>query len=246
MRICRLAACGILLLIVAACQASSGTDSLSAKQLEKKISGRLDEVGAETSGVDCREPLQAKVDATATCSYEAEGITHSVKATATKIMDDTISFDLKESIVSASRDLLETQVTTKSSEQQLTPSSVDCPKPLLAKNGDTATCTVIANDLKYAATLTAHDVSDTDIPFTIKIPPPAIVPGSTLEAQVAKLLTGQIASGIDSVSCADELEGTIGKSVECTLTSEDGKTTEVVVTIDQADLLTVHFNIVEK
>ncbi len=83
------------------------------------------------------------------------------------------------------------------------------------------------------------------MPFTTDVPPPAVVPTSTLDAQVKTLLADQIESGIDSVSCPDELEGTIGKSVDCSVTATNGKKIEVSVTIDQADFKTVHFNIEE-
>lgn len=225
---------------------STGPGELSAKQVEKKITAQLVKGGIESKKLSCPKPLKAEVDATTKCTYESAGITYSVKATATKVKDSKVTFGLKLSIVSATPELLKSQVTDQISAEQLAPSTIDCLKPLLAKNGATASCTFIANDLKYVATVTAHDVTETDIPFTTDVPPPAVVPTSTLDAQVKTLLGDQVESGIDSVSCPDELEGTIGKSVDCSVTATNGKKIDVSVTIDQADFKTVHFNIEQK
>ncbi|AXT85424.1 hypothetical protein C6I20_09635 [Aeromicrobium sp. A1-2] len=234
-----------IVFVLSACSfsASSGGGSLSADDLAAKVSERLVKLGIDPTGLDCPKSLPAKVDATTTCAFVAEGLTYEVTATTSSVEGDTLKFGLKESIVSVGPDLLQQQVRTKASEQRLTPSDVNCPEGLPARDGAIASCTLIANDLKYVATLTAHDVTDTNVPFSIKVPPPAVVPVTTLEAQVASLLSGQIASGIDAVACPDELEGTVGASVDCVVTAEDGRKIDVAVTIDRADFFTVHFTV---
>ncbi|MCW2799939.1 MAG: hypothetical protein JWQ70_1411 [Aeromicrobium sp.] len=156
------------------------------------------------------------------------------------------SFSASVGAKAISTDKLEKQVSTKASEQQLTPSSVTCKDNLKAKVGAKAKCTLIANDLKYVATVTATKVKDDVVDYDMKIPPPAIVPTNSLEAQVAKLISNQVESGIDSVTCPDELEGTVGKTVDCAILAENGKKFNVAVTVTKADFFGVNFDINEK
>ena len=137
---------------------------------------------------------------------------------------------------------LEKQVTAKL-KQQLPPDSVSCPDGLRAKVGAKTTCTVIANDLRYTATVTATGVKGKTVSFDLKMPPPATVPKASLEKQVTSALVGQVPGGVKSVTCARDLVGTAGETAACDVTSNDGQTVPVTVTVTTATFTNVQFNI---
>jgi len=137
---------------------------------------------------------------------------------------------------------LETQVTEKLKEQ-LPPDSVSCPDGLKAKVGATSTCTVLADDLRYTATITATKVKGTTVSFDLKMPPPATVPKSSLEKQVGTAVADRLPGGLKSVTCASDLVGTVGEAATCDLLSLSGETTAVTVTVTTATFTNVQFHI---
>lgn len=137
---------------------------------------------------------------------------------------------------------LEKEVTAKL-QDKLPPDSVSCPDGLKGKVGAKTTCTVMANDLRYTATVTATKVEGTTVSFDLKMPPPATVPSATLEKQVSGALAGQVPGGVKSVTCADDLVGTVGKTATCDVTSASGDTIPVTVTVTTATFTDVRFSI---
>jgi hypothetical protein len=137
---------------------------------------------------------------------------------------------------------LEKQVTEKLKEQ-LPPDSVSCPDGLKAKVGAKTTCTVIADDLRYTATVTATKVKGKTVSFDLKMPPPATVPKATLAKQVTAALVDQVPGGVKSVTCSSDLVGTVGETAACDVTSNDGQTVPVTVTVTTATFTNVQFSI---
>jgi hypothetical protein len=137
---------------------------------------------------------------------------------------------------------LEKQVTEKL-QAQLPPDSVSCPDGLKAKVGAKTTCTVIADDLRYTATITATKVKGKMVSFDLKMPPPATVPKATLAKQVSAALADQVPGGVESVTCSSDLVGTVGETAACDVTANDGQTTPVTVTVTTATFTNVQFGI---
>lgn len=137
---------------------------------------------------------------------------------------------------------LEKEVTAKLQEQ-LPPDSVSCPDGLKGKVGAKTTCTVIANDLKYTATVTATKVKGSTVSFDLKMPPPATVPKASLEKQVTGALADQVPSGVKAVTCADDLVGTVGETASCEVTPNSGDPVPVTVTVTTATFTDVRFSI---
>jgi hypothetical protein len=137
---------------------------------------------------------------------------------------------------------LEKQVTEKL-QTQLPPDSVSCPDGLDAKVGATSTCTVVAQDLRYTATVTATAVKDKIVSFDLKVPPPPTVPKAALAKQVSAALADQVTGGVQTVTCLSDLVGTVGETAACDVTSGDGQKTPVTVTVTTATFTNVKFNI---
>jgi hypothetical protein len=137
---------------------------------------------------------------------------------------------------------LEKQVTEKL-QTQLPPDSVSCPDGLDAKVGAKSICTVIAQDLRYTATITATKVEGKTVSFDLKMPPPATVPKEALAKQVTSALADKVTGGVQSVTCLSDLVGTVGETAACDVTSGDGQKTPVTVTVTTATFTNVQFNI---
>jgi hypothetical protein len=137
---------------------------------------------------------------------------------------------------------LEKEVTAKL-QQQLPPDSVSCPDGLKGKVGAKTTCTVIADDLRYTATVTATKVDGSRVSFDLKMPPPATVPKASLEKQVIAALADQVPSGVKTVVCADDLVGTVGETATCDVTSNAGEAVPVTVAVTTASFTNVQFSI---
>ena len=137
---------------------------------------------------------------------------------------------------------LEKQVTEKL-QTQLPPDSVSCPDGLKAKIGAKSICTVVAQDLRYAATVTATKVKGNTVSFDLKMPPPATVPKEALAKQVTAALADKVTGGVKSVTCLGDLVGTVGETAACDVTANDGQKTPVTVTVTTATFTNVQFNI---
>lgn len=149
------------------------------------------------------------------------------------------SVEVGKSVDSAT---LEKEVTAKL-QDQLPPDSVSCPDGLKGKVGAKTTCTVIADDLRYTATVTATKVEGSTVSFDLKMPPPATVPKASLEKQVTSALADQVPSGVKNVTCADDLVGTVGETTTCEVVPQAGDTVPVTVTVTTATFTDVRFSI---
>lgn len=138
------------------------------------------------------------------------------------------------------------QVSAKAKEKDLPPTSMKCATGLKGEVGAKATCKFVANGLKYTAHIKATKVKGNVVSFDMNVPGPAILPTKSLESQVTKSVGSQVESGIDSVKCPDELAGTVGKSVDCTIVAVNGSKYTVAVTVTTADLYGVNFTVDEK
>ena len=141
---------------------------------------------------------------------------------------------------------LERQVASKSAENDLVTSSVDCPAGLEATVGAVAQCDVLANGLKYTATVKTTEVNGDSVLFDLEVPPPAIVPKEALEEKVASLVEANSDTTVASVACVDEMIGTTGTVVDCEVKGTDGQVLNLVATVTDADFLNVNFNLNEK
>jgi hypothetical protein len=72
--------------------------------------------------------------------------------------------------------------------------------------------------------------------------PPA-VPASTVEQKITTALTAKVGQSPKSVACPGSLQGTVGQSMTCTLTANDGSTVPVTVTVTSVSGSTVNFHI---
>lgn len=72
---------------------------------------------------------------------------------------------------------------------------------------------------------------------------PPTVTASSVEQQITTQLTAKVGQSPKSVTCPGSMQGTVGQSMTCTLTANDGSTVPVVVTVTSVSGINVHLHI---
>lgn len=140
---------------------------------------------------------------------------------------------------SVSTDELEKQVSAALEKQAGSdPGDVSCPDELPAKVGEKTRCTLTrgSDEVPVEVAVTAVDGSDVDFEIA-----PTLL-RSTLEDEISTQLEQQVGQAPDDISCPDDLIGTIGETMRCTL-SAGADELGVAVEVTGVDGTDVNFSI---
>lgn len=198
---------------------------VSREGLATDISVRLAHAGQRPVSVSCPEDLLGQVGATTRCAVVmSETNSFEPRVTVTSVAGDKISYDV---IPAVSKSQLEASVSAQVSQSSRTPvQGVACESGLDGTVGATAHCAVTAAGATVrrtveVTTVTGFAMNYQVVPILLK----AVVEDS-LRVQL-----GQAGLRPDAVTCADNLDGTPGNTVECTaLTAGTAKTFILTVT----------------
>lgn len=94
------------------------------------------------------------------------------------------------------------------------PDSVSCPQDLKAAVGATIDCTLTTGGQNDAANVTVTSVNGTSVDFDIV----ETVDKNVVASQISSQLTQQVGHAPESVTCPDNLKGTVGATLRCQLT----------------------------
>ena len=72
---------------------------------------------------------------------------------------------------------------------------------------------------------------------------PPTVTASSVEHEITTQLTAKVGQSPKSVKCPGSMQGTVGQSMTCTLTADDGSTVPVVATVTSVSGINVHIHI---
>ena len=153
----------------------------------------------------------------------------SLVAVPTLLLTAGCSGSVSVGATSVSASDVEKQVTSAITDQDRTGVTVDCPDDLEAKKGATVECDSTDESGHLRATVTVTSVEGTDVKFDIDALP--YLTAEEAAQQAAEELAAQIgATTPPDIACPDELVGTVGNTMVCTL-SDAGETYDTTLTV---------------
>ena len=117
------------------------------------------------------------------------------------------------------------------------PDSVSCPNDLTGTVGSTVNCDMKVKGQPYGVNVTVTSVDGDNAKFDMV----ETVDKDQVASQLTDQLTQQVGHKPDSVSCPDNLKGTVGATMRCDLT-DSGQTYGVTVTVASVGGGDVNFN----
>jgi len=222
--------------LISACDASVGvgnTPAVGKEALQTDIANRLAAAGEKPQSVTCQQTLQGKVGMTARCEVVMSP-TNSFEpvVTVTGVRDSTIHYEMRPAV---SKEQLEKAVSRLVADATRAPvASVLCESGLDGKAGATAHCEVDSDGLTLRRTVKVTGVEGLMMNFDV-------VPVLTKDEVATSLLDDlRRTSGLrpDSAHCADNLEGTPGNTVDCTVVtgSQSSAFTLTVTTVSDGSI----------
>jgi predicted thioesterase len=140
---------------------------------------------------------------------------------------------------SVSKSDVASQITTKMTDAAGNkPDSVTCPGDLPAKVGAQLNCEMKVKGQTYNVNVTVTSVNGSDVKFDMV----QTVDKKQVASVISDQLTQQLGSRPDSVTCPDNLKGTVGATLRCQLT-DGGQKYGVNVTVTSVDGNNVNFDI---
>ena len=201
--------------------AAPGPPKVSRADLQKEIADRVAQTGPPARSVSCPEDLIGEVGKSTHCAVTMSP-TSSFEAlvTVSSVEGGTVNYGFVP-VVSKAR--LEASVA-----RVLAPAPVDsvtCESGLEGRVGAVARCNVTANRAMLPRAIVVTSVTGFSVNFNV-------IPILTKELAASSLLLqlGKIGPRPESVSCADDLEGIVDNTVECTAVT-DGRTQAFIVTV---------------
>ncbi len=138
-----------------------------------------------------------------------------------------------------SKDILQKDISDKLTAAGAAPQSVICRADLAGEVGKTTICDVALSDTNaIEANVNVTAVHGTTVDYDTT---PSISQ-QQLEKSVTATLTQSGAAKVDSVSCESGLDGRVGASAYCTVSS-DGTTARRLATVDKVDGLSMNYTI---
>ena len=108
-------------------------------------------------------------------------------------------------------DQISTKVAAQSGQK---PDSVSCPRDLKATVGATVDCAMTTGGQNDAVNVTVTSVNGSSVNFDIV----ETVDKNVVASQISSQLTQQVGHAPESVTCPDNLKGTVGATLRCQLT----------------------------
>jgi hypothetical protein len=209
---------------------------VSKDDLQKDISQRLATAGQPPQSVTCQNDLVGQLGQSVRCDV-VMGPNSSFEpiATVTGLEGTKINYDVTPSV---SKSQLETSVSQMiTNSKKTTPDSVSCQSGLDGKVGAIAYCDVTTGGATTRRTVEVAAVSGLQMKY-------GLVPVLSKEVVESSLVfqLRQTGQNPDSATCAGDLQGKIGSTVECTINSAGQRQTYIVtVTAVQGENITYKF-----
>jgi hypothetical protein len=206
---------------------------VSKEDLQKDISQRLTDAGQTPQSVTCPDDLPGQrthcgVTMNAASSFEPIVTVASVDGT-------KVNYDITAAVSQTQLEAAVSQMVANSTKEPV--ASVSCQSGLAGKVGTLAYSDVTAQGATTRCTLEVTNVSGLLMNYGLVPALPKVVVESSLLFQLK-----QIGQHPDSATCANNLEGQLGNTVECTtLTAGQTQTYILTVTAVQGDNITYKY-----
>jgi Domain of unknown function (DUF4333) len=220
----------------AACAAASGcttnvgthtapaTAKVSKADLQKDISNRVAEAGQVAQSVACPGDLVGEAGKTTRCTViKSATSSYEVLVTVSSVEGSNVNYDV---IPVMSKTQLESAISQQLAHDTRAPVDlVVCKSGLDGKVGAVAHCLVTAGGVTGPRAVQVTSVSGFGMSFIVV---PVLLKDAAAGSLLAQL--GQAGPRPDSASCADDLNGFPGNTVECT-TVTGGRTQTFILTV---------------
>jgi Domain of unknown function (DUF4333) len=238
-----LAAMAVIGLTLTGCSFRVGTGGppvVSKADLQKDISERLEKAGQKPKSVECRDDLKGEIGKSVTCEVAlTDTNVFEPVVTVTKVDGSTVSYDM---VPAVSKEQLEKAVARLLSESSgATVDSVGCESGLEGKKGAQAQCDVTAEGVTLKRTVDVTKVDGLLMNFTL-IP---VLTKSQVESSLLDQLESQLEQRPDSADCTDNLQGTPGTTIDCTVVA--GEESQVfTLTVNNVDRDRINYSYAPK
>ena len=220
------AACGV----AAGCTINVGTHTapataeVSKADLQKDISNRVARAGQVAQSVTCPEDLVGEVGKTTRCAVTKSATSSfGVLVTVSSVEGSNVTYDV---IPVISKTQLEASISQHGPTNTGAPVDlVVCESGLDGKVGTVTHCLITAGGATMRRAVHVTSVTGFSMNFIVA---PILNKDAAAETLLAKL--GQVGPRPDSASCADDLDGFLGNTVECT-TVTGGRTQTFILTV---------------
>jgi hypothetical protein len=196
--------------LASACSFGTGTPIVLKADLEADIAEIVKEAGVQPESVTCRGDLVGEVGQTTQCEIEASPVDALLAPIVTVTgVDSTVNWELKPALT---QQQLERTVAAGANEAMgKAPDSVSCESGLEGEKGNVAYCNVTADGATVRRTIEVTNVDGLAMDHRV-LP---MLTKAMVEEALQNELTAQFGLRPDAVTCSGDLEGRIGKTVEC-------------------------------
>jgi len=229
---------GLLGAGLSGCSASVKTEtsvstkaSMSADDLQKDLTDRLNKADMTAKSVTCKDELVGEVGKSARCDVSFSD-TNNVEAvfTATKVDGTSVSFDITPAMT---KDQVEKAVAGLSSAPSAT-----CASGLEGKVGETTKCEITIDDKPSKRVVEVANVDPAKLGIELSVF--MLLPKQQVEDVLMQKL-GSDGQPVETVDCVDDVMSKVGSTVECAAVTGNDKT-GYVVTVTEAEGDTVNFD----
>lgn len=229
----RYAALYLFLIALAGCSAevSSGS-AVTTDDLTQQVATQMTPDGAEEVAATCDGELEAEVGATQDCSVRVEDRDVAVRVIATEVEGKDVAFDIVP--IMAAEDLEAAVAANYTAESEII---ADCPGGLDGVVGAQQRCTVTVGPDTVGVEVSTTGLDGANIEFSAV---PVLSPEAVAEAALG-VIQAQ-GTGVENLTCADELRGEKGERITCDLVL-NGKESELKVVVTKVDGLMVNFKL---
>ncbi|MDT7765423.1 MAG: hypothetical protein QOC63_4843 [Mycobacterium sp.] len=217
---------------------SNSSPTVSKDALQKDISQRLSTAGQSAQSVTCQNDLVGQLGQITRCDVTM-GPANSFEpiVTVTGLEGTKVDYDITPSVSKSQVEASVAQLVTNITKT--TPDSVSCQSGVDGKVGAVAYCDVVTKGTTTRRTVEVSEVSGLSMKYGL-IP---LLTQPMLNESLALQLR-QTGQNPESVSCANELEGKVGNTVECiTVTAGQQQTYVLAVTAVHGESITFNYTL---
>jgi uncharacterized protein DUF4333 len=212
---------------------------VSKETLQQDISQRLTSAGQTAQSVTCADDLVGQLGQIVRCDATM-GPANSFEpvVTVTGLEGSKVDYDVTPSVAKTQLEAAVSQMVANSAKKQ--PDSVSCQSGLDGKVGAVAYCNVVTNGVPSRRTAVVSEVTGLSMKYGL-IP----VLAQPVLAASLQFQLNQIGKHTDTATCASDLEGAVGNTVECT-TVTAGVPQTYVLTVTAVQGQSITFKYAEK
>jgi uncharacterized protein DUF4333 len=200
--------------LVSGCDASIGIGqaAVGKKALQTDITRRLSDAGQRPQSVTCKEDLIGQVGRTARCEVVMSP-TNSFEpvVTVTGVHGSTIYYEMTPALSKEQLENAVSRLVADATHAQV--ASVSCESGLDGKVGSTAHCRVAAGGAALRRTVEVNRVEGLMMHFDLV----TVLTKEEVAASLLDELAKQLGRRPDSAQCANDLEGKVGNTIDCTV-----------------------------